>query len=223
VYENAGSLQPAATAVRLTVQQSGWFTAKNAQPPFNHAGLSAALFSAESIKSRQNTEAVEVQPGMLVAARVAEHRPARLRPLTEVSAAIEAKLRGEQSARLLAQKGEATLKALTQGDDAGLIWSDFRMVGRQPSADLDVSGTKAVFRVNADKLPAYTGFARPDGTYRIVRVSRVLEAPALDPMLKTSIESGVMQALQRADMKAMVGLITAGQKVKIKPDAIEGR
>jgi peptidyl-prolyl cis-trans isomerase D len=53
-------------------------------------------------------------------------------------------------------------------------------------------------------------------------VSRVLEAPMLDPMLK-SIESGVTQAQQRADMKAMIALITAGQKVKIKPIAIEGR
>ena len=223
VYENADSLKPAATAARLTVQQSGWLTAKNAPPPFNHAGLSATLFSPESIKSKQNTEAIEVQPGMLVAARVAEHRPARLRPLTEVSAAIEARLRGEQSARLLAQKGEATLKALAQGDDAGLNWSDFRVVGRQPSSDLDVAGAKAVFRVKTDTLPAYTGFARPDGTYRIVRVSRVLEASAIDPMLRTSIESGVMQAQQRADMKAMVGLISAGQKVKIKPNAIEDR
>jgi peptidyl-prolyl cis-trans isomerase D len=223
VYENADSLQPAATAAKLTVQQSGWLTAKNAQPPFNHAGLSAALFSPESIKSRQNTEAIEIQPGTLVAARVADHRPARLRPLADVSAAIEAKLRGEQTSRLLAQKGEATLKVLAQGDDAGLIWSDFRVVGRQPSADLDAAGAKAVFRVNADKLPAYTGFARPDGTYRIVRVSRVLQVSALDPMLVESIESGVTQAQQRADMKAMVALITAGQKVKIKPGAIEGR
>ena len=77
--------------------------------------------------------------------------------------------------------------------------------------------------MNADKLPAYTGFARADGSYRIVRVSRVLEASALDPMLLASIESGVMQAQQRADMKAMVALITAGQKVKIQPNAIEGR
>jgi len=80
-----------------------------------------------------------------------------------------------------------------------------------------------VFRVNAGKLPAYTGFARPDGAYRIVRVSRVLEAPALDPMLVSSIGSGVTQAQQRADMKAMIALITAGQKVKIQPNAIEGR
>jgi len=223
VYENADSLQPAASAAKLKVQQSSWMTARNAPPPFNHAGLSSALFSPESIKSRQNTEAIEVQPGTLVAARVAEHRPARLRPLADVSAAIEARLRAERTQQLLAQKGAAALKALARGEEAGLTWSAFRVVGRQPSAELDAAGAKAVFRVNADKLPAYTGFARPDGSYRIVRVSRVLEAPALDPMLMTSIESGVTQAQQRADMKAMVALIAAGQKVKIKPDAIEGR
>jgi peptidyl-prolyl cis-trans isomerase D len=88
---------------------------------------------------------------------------------------------------------------------------------------LNAEGAKAVFRVNADKLPAYTGFVHSNGSYRIVRVSRVLETPTLDPALLSSIESGVTQALQRADMQAMSALITAGQKVKIKPNAIEGR
>lgn len=223
VYENATSLQPAAAAAKLTVQQSGWMTAKQAPPPFNHAGLSAALFSPESIKSKQNTEAIEVQPGTLVAARVVESRPARVTPLAEVSQAIEAKLRAEQSARLLAQQGEATIKSLAKGDEAGLNWSAFQIVGRQPSPALDAAGAKAVFQVNTDKLPAYTGFARPDGSYRIVRVSRVLDAPALDPRLVASIESGVIQAQQRADMQAMIALVKAGQKVKIQPNAIEGR
>jgi peptidyl-prolyl cis-trans isomerase D len=223
VYEHANSLQSAAAATKLSVQQSGWMTAKTALPPFNNAKLSAALFSPESIKSAQNTEAIEVQPGMLVAARVIEHRPARLRPLAEVSALIEARLRAAQTAKLLAQKGEATLKALAKGDEAGLAWSAFKVVGRQPSAELDAAGAKAVFRVNADKLPAYTGFARPDGAYRIVRVSRVIDAPALDPMLVESIGSGVTQAQQRTDMKAMLALISAAQNVKIKPNAIEGR
>jgi peptidyl-prolyl cis-trans isomerase D len=223
VYENATSLQPAATAAKLTVQQSGWMTAKQAPPPFNHAALSAALFSPESIKSKQNTEAIEVQPGMLVAARVLEHRPARVRPLAEVSASIEAKLRAEQSARLLAQQGEATIQALAKGEETGLNWSAFQIVGRQSTPDLDAAGAKAVFRVKADKLPAYTGFARPDGAYRIVRVSRVLDAPAQDPRLVASIESGVVQAQQRADMQAMLALVKAGHKVKIKPNAIEGR
>ncbi|MCL5059557.1 MAG: SurA N-terminal domain-containing protein [Candidatus Thermoplasmatota archaeon] len=223
VYESANSLRPAAAAAKLTIRQSGWMAANTAPAPFNHAGLSAALFNPESIKSKQNTEAIEVQPGTLVAARVIEHKPARLRPLAEVSAAIEARLRAAQSAKLLAQKGEAVLQALAKGDEAGVNWSAFQVVGRQPSAALDAAGVKAVFRVNTDKLPAYTGFARPDGAYRIVRVSRVLEASELDPTLLASIESGVTQAQQRADMQAMTALITAGQKVKIQPNAIEGR
>jgi peptidyl-prolyl cis-trans isomerase D len=223
VYENAGSLQPAAAAVKLSIQQSDWMSAKTAPPPFNHPGLSAALFSAESVKSKQNTEAIEVKPGTLVAARVIEHRPARVRPLAEVSSRIEARLKAEQTTRLLTQKGEATIKALGKGEEAGLSWSPFQVVGRQPSAALGPDGAKAVFRVDAAKLPAYTGFIRPDGSYRIVRVSRVVEASEIDPMLRTSIESGVVQAQQRADMKAMIGLISAAHKVEIKPDAIESR
>jgi len=221
VYENAQSLQPAASATKLSIKQSDWMGVKTAPPPFNNSTLSAALFSPESIKSKQNTEAIEVLPGVLVAARVIDHRPARLRPLTEVSQAIEARLRAEQSARLLAQKGEAAIKALEKGDAAGLSWSAFKVVGRQPFAEMDAAGIKAVFRANTDKLPAYTGFVRPDGAYRIVRISRVVQADTPDPALLASVSAGVMQAQQRADMKAMLALITAGQKVKIQPNAIE--
>ncbi|MHB1093091.1 SurA N-terminal domain-containing protein [Thiobacillus sp.] len=222
VYENAQSLQPAASAAKLSIRHSDWMSAKIAPPPFNNANLSAALFSPESIKSKQNTEAIEVKSGTLVAARVIDHRPARLRPLTEVSAAIETRLRAEQSAKLLAQKGEATIKTLEKGNETGLNWSAFKVVGRQPFAELDAAGIKAVFRANTDKLPAYAGFARPDGSYRIVRISRVV-SDTPDAALLASVSSGLTQAQQRADMKAMLALITAGQKVKIRPDAIEGR
>jgi len=223
VYENATSLQPAAAATKQTIQQSAWMTARQAPAPFDHPGLQEAVFSSESLKSKQNTEAIEVQPGVLVAARVIEHRPARVRPLSEVRPEIEAKLRAEQGARLLTKQGEATIQALLKGNEAGMSWSAFQIVGRQPSAMLDATEAKAVFRVGTDKLPAYTGFVRPDGSYRIVRVSRVLDAPGLDSRLLTSIEAGVMQAQQQADMQAMLALVKAGQKVKIQPNAIEGR
>ncbi|OGU21454.1 MAG: peptidylprolyl isomerase [Hydrogenophilales bacterium RIFOXYD1_FULL_62_11] len=223
VYENATSLQPAAAATKQTIQQSAWMTARQAPAPFDHPGLQAAVFSSESLKSKQNTEAIEVQPGVLVAARVIEHRPARVRPLSEVRPEIETKLRAEQGARLLTKQGEATIQALLKGNETGMSWSAFQIVGRQPSAMLDATEAKAVFRVGTDKLPAYTGFVRPDGSYRIVRVSRVLDAPGLDSRLLTSIEAGVMQAQQQADMQAMLALVKAGQKVKIQPNAIEGR
>ncbi|MBT9568268.1 MAG: SurA N-terminal domain-containing protein [Thiobacillus sp.] len=223
VYENADSLAPAAKALKLTVQQGDWVSRKTAQPPLNHPRLMDALFSAESIKSKQNTEAFEVEPGVLVAARVVDHRPARLLPLADVAPSIEAKLLVEQRTRLLTQEGEARIRALAKGEEKGLNWSAFQVVGRQASAAFDAAGSKAVFRVSTDKLPAYTGFMTPNGSYRIVRVTRVVEAPTQDPMLVSSITSGVTQALQRSDLQAMSDLIKAGRKVTIKSNAIEDK
>lgn len=222
VYENANSLKAASDAVKSPIRKTDWIAAGAPTPPFDKA-LTEALFSADSIKNRQNTEAIEVQPGTLVAARVADHRAARLKPLAEVRALIESRLRAEQSASQLAEKGKIAIAALQKGEEPALKWSAFSVVGRQPGEVLDALGAKAVFRTRTDKLPAYVGFARPDGSYRIVRITRVIEAANVDPMLAGSIESGVVQAQQRADLQAMAGLAKAAQKVVIKADAVEGR
>ncbi len=221
VYENADSLASAAKTLKLTPQQSGWMSVKSAPPPFNHPALSAAVFSRESITSKQNTEAIELQPGMLIAARVIDHRAARLKPLAEVTQAIAARLRAEQTKQLLTRKGTETIKTLTQGTETGLNWSAFQVVARQPTDALDATAIKAVFQANTNKLPAYTGFTRGDGSYRIVRISRVLEAASLEPGLASSIQSSFVQAQQRGDMKALIDLIKAGQKIKIQDNAIE--
>jgi peptidyl-prolyl cis-trans isomerase D len=192
--------------------------------PFNHARAVGALFSAESIKSRQNTEAIEVQPGTLVAARVIEHqaRPGCVR-WPKCRRRSRRGCAPRRAPKLLAQKGEATSRRWPRARKPACAGLTFQVVGRQPSAALDAAGVKAVFRVNADKLPAYTGFARPDGSYRIVRVSRVLDAPTLDPMLLASIESGFMQAQQRADMKAMLALIKAGPEGENQAECDRGQ
>lgn len=221
VYENADSLDSAAAAIKTEVQRSDWVTLQTVLPPLNHAAVVRSLFSAESIKSKQNTEAIEVAPGKLVAARVVEHRPSKRKPLAEVSAGIEQRLRREQIDRLLSEKGAAMITALAKGEESGVNWSPFQVVSRQAPIGLDAAGAKAVFSVATDKLPAYAGFTRPDGTYRIVRVSRVIESPSVDPLLQTSIESGLQQAQQRADLAALVALVKAGQKVKILPNALE--
>lgn len=223
VYENASSLEPAAKAVGAPVRQSDWLSAKSAPPPFNHPALSEALFAKESISSRQNTEAIEVKPGTLVAARVIDHRAARVRPLDEVAAEIETRLRSEQTARLLAEEGAARLKALEGGDETGVIWSDFKVFERQATPELDEAGVRTAFRVRTDTLPAYAGYTRPDGSYRILRVSRVLDAPTGDPQLRASIEAGLVQAQQRADLQALTALVKAGYKIKVQPNAIDGR
>lgn len=221
VYENADSLAAAAKTLKLEVRQGGWMSRQTAQPPLANPRLLDALFNAESIKTKQNTEAFEVEPGVLVAARVVEHRPSRVRSLAEVGPGIETRLLVEQRRKRLTEAGEALIAALRKGEEKGLDWSAFQVVGRQPSALFDAAGSRAIFRADTSKLPAYTGFIHADGAYRIVRVTRVVDAPTNDPTLVASITSGVTQALQRADLEAMADLIKAGRKVEIKSGALD--
>ena len=221
VYEKADSLKPAADALKLTIQTSDWMTKKNAPAPFSNPKLNELLFSADSIKSKQNTEAIEVAPGVLVAARVLEHRPAVAKSLNDVRAMIEQHLRNTQTVKLLNAKGEAILAQLRQGKEPGLRWTEFKTVNRQQSLGLDAASMNAIFRADTRKLPAYTGLMQPDGSYHIVRISRVLESAGVDPALTASIKKGVQEALERADLEAMIQLAKSSHKVEVRDNALE--
>ena len=221
VYEKADSLKPAADALKLTIQTSDWMSKKSAPAPFLKTKLGEVLFSADAIQSKQNTEAIEVAPGVLVAARVLEHRPAAVKGLNEVRAVIEQSLRNERTAKLLTARGEGFLGQLRQGKEPGLRWSEFKTVNRQQSLGLDAASMKAIFSADTRKLPAYTGLMGPDGSYRIVRISRVLESPAPDPALLGSVKKGVQEALERADLQAMIQLAKSSHKVEVRENALE--
>jgi len=207
--------------MKLTVQTTDWMSSKSAPAPFLNSKLGALVFSADSIKTKQNTEAVEVAPGVLVAARVLEYRPAVVRALSEVQPGIEQKLRAERSAKLLTDKAENIMKQLRLGNESGLRWYDFKTVSRQQAAGLDGASMAAIFRIDTRKLPAYTGLLNRDGSYRIVRVSRVLEGTGPEPALTASIKTGIQQVMQRADLEAMVMLAKSGQKLEIREGALE--
>jgi peptidyl-prolyl cis-trans isomerase D len=70
-----------------------------------------ALFSADSLKNKRNTEAIEVAPNVLLSARVAEYQAASSRPFAEVRGDIEAALKAQEAAVLARQAGEAKLSA----------------------------------------------------------------------------------------------------------------
>lgn len=222
VYEQGESLKPAAEALKLPIRTSDWMTRKGLPAePFNSRKLLEAVFSAEAIKNRQNIEPVEISRNTLVAARVLEHRPVRQKAVAEVSDAIRGKLVAEQIIKLNAKQGQAQIDLLQQGKEpAGLGWSAFSIVSRQQPGGLDPEALRAVMRAGAAKLPAYVGASMPDGGYRIVRVTRIID-DAPNPMLRAAVEAGLRQAYARTDAIAQVDLATATQKIDIKPGALE--
>lgn len=173
VYEQADSLQPAADKYKLTIQRSEWIArGGQATPPFANAKLAAAVFSDDAVKNKRNTEAVEVAPNTLVAARVVEHKPAALQPLESVAPNIEKLLVRQEAAKLAAADGAVKLAALAKGEAVDLAWSAPRTVARSYAPNLAPDAVRAVFNADAAKTPAYAGTAVPGG-YALYRISQV--------------------------------------------------
>ncbi|MDR2239423.1 MAG: SurA N-terminal domain-containing protein [Zoogloeaceae bacterium] len=176
VYEQPDSLKPAAEMFKLPVQQTGFFDPANrtaAGPLAGNEKLFSALFADDALKNRRNTDAVEVAPNTLVAARVAEVKPAELRSFESVKAEIEKMLVAEETARLTYKDGEDKLARLNGGEAVPLTWGPVQTIGRQPMRGLPADVQRAIFAVKAGKLPAYTGVRLPGGAYGLFRVSEI--------------------------------------------------
>lgn len=223
VYEQASNLKPAADALKLQVRTSDWMTKKGlAMSPFNSAKLLEAIFGGDAIKARQNIEPVEIARNELVAARVIEHRPARSKPVAEVSADIRQKLLVEKTAKLIEKQGQTLVEQLKQGKEpGGLNWSAFKVISRQQPGEFDPKTLQAIMRVDMAKLPAYLGASMPNGGYRLIRVTRLINDAATDPGLRSAVESGLFQTYARTDAQAQIDLARSAQKVQIKQDVLD--
>jgi peptidyl-prolyl cis-trans isomerase D len=179
VYEQSDSLQPAAERFKLELRTSGWLSrgASGAELGLlDNRKLIAALFSSDALAHKRNTDAIEVAPGVLVAARVVEHQPAAQRKFEEVKDEIRKRLLQREAAELARKEGAAKLEALRKGENAGVKWSAPKTVSREDPQNLPGELLRPVMSADASRLPAYVGVPVGDAGYMLVRIARVIEA-----------------------------------------------
>ena len=180
VYEQSESLKPVAERFKLKIETSGWLTRTPGRDKgvLDQPKLRAALFSSDALRNKRNTDAVEVAPGTVAAARVLEHQPATQRKLEEVKGEISALLQRQEAAELARKDGAAKLEQLRSGQNAGVKWSPPKLVSRRETQNLPPELLRPVMSADVSKLPAYIGLPVADSGYMLVRVSKVIEADA---------------------------------------------
>ncbi|MDH4191579.1 MAG: SurA N-terminal domain-containing protein, partial [Betaproteobacteria bacterium] len=218
VYEQSDSLMPAAEQFKLAVRHSGWIaktTSAAELGPLANAKVLGALFSAESIRTRRNIDAVEVSPNTLLAARVVDYQPAAQRPFNEVKGDILALLRNREAAGLARAEGASKLEQLMKGDGTGLKWGKSRVVSRRDTKGIRADAMQRIVGVDARKLPAYVGADLGDGGYALYRVEKVLpEAPRTSEQAKAALARTERMA-GRSQYAAFLANLRAGADVKI--------
>ena len=222
VFEQSESLKPAADLAKTGIQKSGWITREHADDArLNNPKLLQAIFSEDVLKNKRNTEAVEVAPGVLLAARVIEHKPAVVQPFSDVSAAIVKKLTQQQAGQLAIQDGRDKLEKLKQGKDAQVTWGAPQLVSRIEPKGMSEPVLRQVFKADAGKLPAYTGVDDPRGGFALLKVSRIVEPEKAAADKQKALTEGLQQILGQEGMSAYVTSLRQKADVKISKELLE--
>lgn len=222
VYEQHDSLEPAAAEFGLEIRTSDWISRDGGGNvgPFANERLLNALFADEAVREGHNVEAIEIERGTLVSARVREYEEARLLPLDEVREDIVKRLRDSAAERLARERGEAVLARLQAGEEVDLAWSEARFVRRgEPSRSDDA--LRAIFAASSEGLPAYVSSTQPGVGFSVFKVESVKrpEIEAEDMRLEV-IAREYERLVAEVEMKAFVDTLRSRYKVEIREAAL---
>ncbi len=223
VYEQFDSLQPAAEALKLTVQKSDWVsrTGGNPNPLFNNEKLLHAVFSDEVLRNKHNTSAIEVQPNMLLAARVIEHKPAAALPLEQVRSDVMQYLTDKGAIELAGKEGRAALEKLQQGQPVALSWSPSQSVSLQKRQGLHPEGAQAVFGADVSKLPVYAGVPAAQGRFVVYRVTKVKDVTAVDTEQRKALGKQLAEMVGQEQYVAYLASLRERADVKVDRKRLE--
>jgi peptidyl-prolyl cis-trans isomerase D len=224
VYEQADSLEPVAKALNVKVQSAPLMSRAQVQAlAQNNQKMVQAIFSPESLQAKRNTEAIEVAPNTLMAARVTEYKPASPRPFDEVKTEIRRQLEQKAASERAQQAGRAKLADLQQGKDAGIAFGKSVTLKRnQPQPGVPAAALGVIFQADATKLPAYAGSVNDRGGYSLFRVQKVIAPPPADAAKLTAFVGRVGDQVGRELAGAYVASLRAKADVKINEAALEG-
>ena len=225
VYEQSDSLKPAAEKWKLDVKQTSWL-AKGAKlaPPFDNAKLATALFADDALRNKRNTEAVEVAPGMLVSARVLEHKPAAVQPLEAVKAEVEKLLVREEAAKLAIKDGEAKLARLQKGEAVDLKWTPSHAIRRSDPQGLAPESVRSIFGADAARLPTYVGTAHAGKGYALYRINSVKPGDNVkDDPRAASLQQAYARAVAEEEFAAWLASLRDKHPVKINKALLEAK
>ncbi len=219
VYEQADSLKPVADKLKLKIETAANLTrqpnpAVGPNVPTNNQKFLAALFSDDVVRNKRNTEAVEVAPNTLIAARIVEHKPASKRPFDEVKAGIREQVVQEEAAKLARQAGEAKLAALKAKDDAA-GFSPVKVVSRSKREGIDGAALEAVMKADASKLPAFAGAELPQQAYAVFRISKVTQPAVTDEARRQAEQQQIAGIIAQQENSAYVEALKQKAKVKL--------
>ena len=236
VYDNAGSLQPAADALGLQVKTASGI-ARDRLLDASEAGSGAAadspdaavlgdvrvrraLFTPRVLTDKQNSGVIEISPDTLIVVRVAKSIPAHVPPLDKVTDTIRKTLVDQKALADAVKAGEAALAVYRKADDKTKVPENFgssMTVSRIDPQGLSKPVLDAALAEPVKALPAYAGMKAPTA-YVVMRIEQVQAGKADDSRL-ASLPAQLDGLWGNSERAAVLKALRQEVKVKMLPEA----
>jgi peptidyl-prolyl cis-trans isomerase D len=226
VYEQLDRLDEVAARFTLKLEETDWIeegtTTLGAHPA---AALLTSLFEEPLRSNGHNSEAKEVAPGVLIAARVLEHQPRKQKALESVTDAIRSQLALEQGREKAKTQGEATLADLAAGvaPATAPTWEKHNLSRHAKELPPDLLKRLFAFQGNGTQLPHYLSETDPvSGEFVLLALDRI-EAGILpndDPRLKAGITQ-IENVIAEQEMQSFMASLRNRYSARIHSSAFE--
>jgi peptidyl-prolyl cis-trans isomerase D len=218
VYEQSDSLKGIAEKLKLEVKTANNVMRKASAVQTGvlaNTKLLAAVFSADSVEKKRNTEAIEVAANQLAAARITQYSSARTLPLADVRNNVRDRLIATRSSELAKKDGAEKLAAWkANGVNASL--ANALVISRDQDQKIPAAVRDAAMRADTTQLPAWIGVDLGNQGYAVVRVNKVLErTPPAETAAKQE-RAQYAQWIAKAEGQAYFESLKERYKVQIK-------
>jgi peptidyl-prolyl cis-trans isomerase D len=214
--EQADTLKPAADKLKLELRSAKGVTrvpAGDATGALASKKLLDAVFNADSLRTKRNTDVVETAPNTLVSARVLNHTPAATPALAEVKDKVRQKVVARQAAALAKKEGEARLAEVRKAPATDLGTPSVT-VSRAQARDLPRPVVDAALKLPT--VPGVDGVSLDDEGFVVVRVTKVL---GRDPVAADANAAKAQYAQSWAGAEAQAYYAALKERFKVKVQA----
>lgn len=184
-----------------------------------------AAFGNDVLKDGHISTVLELSETSVAVVSLAEHKPAQVKPLADVSDLIENQLKTEKAKATLAAQGESLLASLATGDDveavakaAGYDWQISTDVKRADSRyDRQVLGRVFDMALIADEQPAYDQTYNQAGDLVLLKLIKVADGrlDALSPEQRSALVQRLSYDNASAEMLAYEAVLKAAAEIKV--------
>ena len=198
------------TAANVTRIAAAGATGVLANPKFLNA-----IFSADAIEKKRNTEAFELASKQLVSGRISQYTAARTLPLAEVKDRVREKLLVVRSFELAKKEGIDKLTAWKAAPATAVMPVAVEIARNQPQ-NLPAQIVEAALKAETTKLPDFVGVELPGRAYYVAKINKVLPPVAADDATAKQGRMQVSQAWVAAEDQAYYNLLKERFKTDIK-------